>query len=349
MKGSSDRIRSVLIKAPNWVGDNVFILPAVAEARKLFPGARFAVLVKKGIASLWGLVDGMDEIIPYEARGGLRDLSSKAALIRAIRGKRFDLALIFPRSLESAAWIFLAGIPRRWGYAEEGRSFLLTRIRTSPRGYRHTHRIDYYYRLVADVPDDSPAPLARLRAPPDLVSWARDELKRATGKADWKRLVGIHPRASHGPAKCWPLENYARLTSLLVKEDGCAVVVFGNAIEAELAGKVARAGGTRAFSLAGETNLQQLAALISLCRVFVANDTGPLHLAAALGVPVVGIFGSSDPAATAPRGERVRTIYKSIPCSPCLRRICPTDFRCMTEISVEEVLAALEELLGKDR
>lgn len=336
----------MLIKAPNWVGDNIFTLPAVAAARSLFPSARFSVLVKKGIDPLWELVDGVDEVIPYEVRGGLQDLAAKVALIRSLRAKRFDCALIFPRSLESAIWIFLAGAGERWGYAEEGRSFLLTRRRTSLRGYRHTHRVDYYYRLVADLPEGTPAPLYRITVPGELSARAREALKQATGKAEWKRLIGIHPRASHGPAKCWPVENYARLSGLLAKEEGCAVIVFGSIVEAELAGRVASSGGGRVFSLAGRTDLKELAALIGLCRVFVANDTGPLHLAAALGVPTVGLFGSSDPAATAPRGEKVRTIYKSLPCSPCLRRVCPTDFRCMTEITVEEVMAAVDEIGG---
>jgi len=346
IKESSSAIRSVLIKAPNWVGDNVFTFPAVAEARALFPSARLSVLVKKGIAPLWELVDGVGEVIPYDVRGGFKDLPAKAALVRSIRARRFDLALIFPRSLEAAIWMLLSGVGERWGYAEEGRSPLLTLRRTSPRGYRHTHRIDYYYRLVADLPEGTPAPLARIAVSDDLSAVAREALRKATGQAEWKRLYGIHPRASHGPAKCWPVESYARLAGELASGEGRAAIVFGNPVESELAGRVARSAGGRVFSLAGETDLKQLAALISLCRVFIANDTGPLHLAAALGVPVVGIFGSSDPAATAPRGEKVRTIYKAVPCSPCLRRVCPTDFRCMMEISVEEVRAAVEELGG---
>lgn len=344
MKEPSSPIRSILVKAPNWVGDNVFTFPAVAAARSLFPGAGISVLVKRGIAPLWELVEGVREVIPYQVRGGARDLSAKAALVRSLRQKRFDLALIFPRSLESAIWVCLAGIPERWGYAEEGRSLLLTRRRECARGYRHTHRIDYYYRLVADLPEGTPAPLARLSLPEGLRARAREALERATGRADWKRLYGLHPRASHGPAKCWPLESYGRLAAELSRGEESAVIVFGNAVEAELAGRVARGGGRRVFSLAGETDLKDLAGLIGLCRVFVANDTGPLHLAAALGVPVVGLFGSSDPEATAPRGDQARTIYKAVPCSPCLRRVCPTDFRCMTEITVEEVLSVVQEL-----
>jgi len=341
---------NILIKAPNWVGDNIFTLSAVRQLRLIHPRARLTVLVKSGIKELWEMVREVDEIMGYDFPGGSKGLKRKWKLIRELRRNKYDLAVIFPRSFESALWMRLAGIKRRWGYRAEGRSFLLTRATKSPRGYRRTHRIDYYYHLLDDARSDLTAPSPELELSPGIISRARDFIEKETGGSDSDRLVGLHPRASHGPAKCWPLEHYARLARLLVQEKNATVLVFGREHEREMAASVVRPAAPRAFNLAGKTDLKELAALIKLCRVLVANDTGPLHLGAALGVPVVGLFGSSDPAATGPRGPFSRIIYKNPPCGPCLKRFCPTDFICMTSITPEEVISTVDELWeAKDR
>ncbi len=335
--------KKILIREPNWVGDNIFTLPAVQKLRESYPEAHLAVLTKAGLGSFWEMVPEVDEVITCDLKGGFKDCGKKWGLIRSLREKEFDLAVIFPRSFESALWMWLAGIPERWGYREEARSLFLTRRATSPRGYRHTHRIDYYYHLLDNAESDCPAPPARLSVPADLRGWGKEFIEREAGGSDYGFLVGLHPRASHGPAKCWPLEYYARLAGLLTADGDTTVLVFGKDHEKEMAETVARAGGPKTLNLAGKTDLKQLAALIGLCRVFVANDTGPLHLAAALDVPVIGLFGSSDPDATAPRGRSARVSYKNLPCSPCLRRFCPTDFKCMTSIAPEEVLSLIKE------
>jgi heptosyltransferase II len=339
-----NRIREILVRAPNWVGDNIFAIPAVQRLKREFPAARLTVLAARGPAPLWELAEGVDGVIPFELRGGLWDLPKKRRLIRRLRSRRFDLAVIFPRSFESALWVRLAGIPRRWGYGEEGRSFLLTRPARSARGYRRTPRIDYYYRLLDGGGGDAAAAPARLFISPDLRRRALDLLKEAGIEPEERLLAGFHPRASYGPAKCWPPENFARLARLLAEKRKAVILLFGTEKERELLEEIAAGAGEGTVNLAGRTDLETLAALISLCRVLVANDSGPLHLAAALGVPVVGLYGSTDPQATGPRGEKTRVIYKGVDCSPCLLRVCPKDFSCMTKIKPQEVLAAVEEL-----
>lgn len=341
--------KRILVREPNWVGDNIFTLPAVQELKKMHPAAHLTILAKAGLGAFWEMVPEVDEVVSYDLRGGLKDCGKKWRLIRSLRRKGFDLAVIFPRSFESALWMWLAGIPHRWGYREEARSLFLTRHPKSRRGYRHTHRVDYYYHLLDNAGSDAPAPLARLGVPAYLTDWGRSFLEKETGGYNHEFLVGLHPRASHGPAKCWPLEYYARLAELLSGQRKTAVLVFGKEHEKEMAQTVVRAGGSGVFNLAGKTNLKQLAAVVKLCHGFVANDTGPLHLAAALGVPVIGLFGSSDPAATAPRGRYARVSYKNVPCSPCLKRFCPTDFKCMTSITPEEILSLIEEIREKVR
>jgi len=200
--------------------------------------------------------------------------------------------------------------------------------------------VDYYYRIV----EEGEAPPPRLEVGDKPREDARRLLAEVTGGREGTPLVGLHPQSSYGPAKCWPRENHARLARRLVREKGARVLVFGGEGEREAARQLASSAGEGVFSLAGETDLPLLAALVRLCRLVVANDSGPLHLAAAVGTPVIGLFGSTDPRATGPRGRRVRVIYKNVSCSPCLLRVCPTDLRCLTRITPEEVMAAAEEL-----
>lgn len=332
----------ILIKAPNWVGDNVFTLSAVQALKKRFPRARLTVLVRAGIASLWELAEGVDGVIAYDLRGGGKDLSGKIKLIGKLRRAGFDLAVIFPRSFESALWPWLARIPHRWGYSAQGRGWLLTRRSRSGRGYRATHRVDYYYQLVEEGRVEAPYP--RLEIKDALLEAARRLLVGVTGREELPPLVGLHPGSSYGSAKCWPGENYVDLARRLKREKGALVLIFGGPGERAEARRLAAAAGEGAISLAGETDLPLLAALSRLCRLVVANDSGPLHLAAAAGTPVIGLFGSTDPRATGPRGRWVRVIYKNVACGPCFRRSCPTDLKCMTGITPQEVMAVAEEL-----
>ena len=340
-----NRIKNILIRQPNWVGDNIFTLPAVQELRRRWPEASLTVLTKPGIVPFWKLVPEVDRVIAFPFRGGLHDLRKKFLLARKLGRMRFDLAVIFPRSFESALWAFLAGIRQRWGYREEGRGFLLTRRAVCPQGYRQTHRIDYYFRLLDGGKGGQPAPAAFISLPEKLGAEAQAILKKAfPGRGDHP-LIGLHPRASHGPAKCWPVEHYGALAERLGRELGARILIFGTAIEAELNGRVAEAGGASVLDLTGKTSLAELAALMAACDVVVGNDTGPIHLAAATGTSVVALFGSSDPAATAPRGKRVAVIYRNLPCSPCLRQVCPRDTRCLTEITPGEVFSQVKRFL----
>jgi len=337
----------ILIRAPNWVGDNIFTLPAVHLLRETFPDAHLAVLVQSNLGPLWDIVPEIDEVITYDLKGGWRDLKSKWDLMRMLRKRHFDLGVVFPGSFESALWLCLARIPERWGYAEEGRSLLLTRAVRSPRRYRDTPRIDYYYHLLDSAESDETAPPAVIELSPELVHRAEELLLNVVKDDRDLLLIGFHPRSSYGQAKCWPGRKFSRLAQLLVKKQGATILLFGSETERNLLQKIADAAGDGVVNMAGQTNLKESAALISLCRVFVANDSGPLHLAAALEVPVIGLYGSTDPTATGPRGKRVSVIYKNVECSPCLLRECPTDFKCMEEITPEEVMTEINSMLDQ--
>ena len=345
MKNLDPQPRNILARAPNWLGDNLFTFPAVQKIRKLFPEARITVCVKEGYASLWALVEEVDNVIPFDFRGGLKTLKAKRAFARKVREGGFDLVVIFPRSFESALWMRVAGVPRRWGYREDGRSLLLTHPVKPPHGYRKMHRMDYFYHLLDSQGGAEPAPPACLRISRELRNWAMDFVRSETGVTDFDRLVGLSPHSTGGFVKDWPVENMAALARTVVQEKGATVLLFGDHWEADYNREcVEEPAGAGVFNLGGKTDLKQLAAVMSLCRVYVANDSGPAHLAAALGVPLISMFGASDPEATAPRGEHVRVIFKGVPCSPCLKKECPSDFSCMTSITLEEVMALLREL-----
>ena len=179
---------------------------------------------------------------------------------------------------------------------------------------------------------------------PELIGRAKELLLRVIEDDRDRLIIGFHPRSSYGPAKCWPGQSFSRLAELLVKKRGATVLLFGSEKERGLLEKIAADAGDGVVNLAGRTDLKESAGLMSLCRVFVANDSGPLHLAAALEVPVIGLYGSTDPEATGPRGKRVSVIYKNVECSPCLLRECPTDFKCMEEITPEEVMTEIENI-----
>lgn len=348
MKREIGKIEKILIRQPNWVGDNIFTIPAVQELRRRFPRAHLAIVTRDSIAELWKLVAEIDEVITFDFRGGFRDFKAKGNLVRLLKRKHFDLAVIFPRSFEAALLVYWARIPRRWGYRSDCRSILLTRRPICSAGYRRTHRADYYYRLLGNGDEVFQAPPAKLAVTLELRKRSLALLRTESAEIDENKLIGLHPWASYGPAKCWPADNFAALSRLLVEKLGVTVVIFGGSSDRAPAEKLIRAAGEGVVNLTGKTDLDELAGLISLCRGFVANDSGPLHLAAALGVPTVGLFGSSDPAATSPRGGAVRTIFKNIPCSPCLKAVCPTDFKCMTTITPEEVFSQLKELMAAD-
>jgi len=340
-----DVIERVLIREPNWVGDNIFTLPAVRELRRRYPRAHLAVMTRLSIAPLWNLIGEVDEVIPFDFGEGWRGWRAKRDLVRTLRKKRFDLAVVFPRSFASAWLVFRARIPRRWGYRADLRSLLLTRRPACPDGYRRIHRADYYYRLLKGVSASASAPPVRIEITPRLRERALSIVRGEDAGIDEGRLVGFHPWASYGPAKCWPADRFASLGKMLVEKMKMRVMIFGGPSDRGPADRLARAIGAGVINLAGKSELDELGGLISLCRGFVANDSGPLHLAAAIGIPVIGLFGSSNPAATAPRGENVRTIFKNIPCSPCLKAVCPSDFQCMISITPEDVYSQLEQMM----
>ena len=370
----SPQPRRLLVRGVNWLGDAVMTTPALQRLRQRFPEAEITILTHEKIADIYRGQPVLDETLTF-ATG-----ESVWAVARRLSPGAFDTALILPNSPRSALEPWLARIPRRIGYSRTWRSWLLTHpvapqvsgITTRKRSVREirrltrlaapnpvqqsafspeVHHIHHYLRLSATL-GGNPEPIApRLEMPPNEIEGLKSSCQArireqfkfdATAPLAW---IGLNPSAAYGPAKRWPAENLAEVVRLVSAKLGPAVwLAFGPASDATLCDQIALRSGAPVLNLAGETSVREFMGLLKLCRVLLTNDSGPMHLAAALGTPVVALFGSTSPELTSPglAGDpRHHILRHPTPCSPCFRRTCPIDFRCMTSITVDQVAAAL--------
>ena len=336
-RGRYKGIKGILVKGTNWVGDTILSFPAVHALGRHFPEARITVLTKSRLAELWRANPAVDEVIPYDMPAGAGRLFGELRIARLIRQRTIDLAVIFPRSFSSALMVFLGGVPRRIGYKSEGRDLLLTERIDCTAELLGRHRMYYYLHLVEHLGRCPSPALPSVSLNGKLQGWADGFLSR--NGLGGELLIGLNPGATYGEAKCWPPERFAELGRRIIKDYGASILIFGSTRPREKAlnAAIARGIGEGCLNLSGETSLLQLAALLRRCRLLVTNDTGTMHVAAAVGTRVAAIFGPTDPRATAPLGEGHVVIRRQVSCSPCLKRVCPDDHRCMELIKVEEV------------
>ncbi|MCS7315905.1 MAG: lipopolysaccharide heptosyltransferase II [Bryobacterales bacterium] len=338
----------ILVRAPNWLGDAVMCLPAVRALRERCAGAGITVLARSRVAGLFRREPCVDRVLDYRDGGGLSSWRARLRLARDLRGQ-FDWAILLPGSLESALVPWLAGIPRRTGYDRGGRSWLLTEAVPLPaRGAIPPHQSYYYLDLIrrAGLWEDLPSPL------PILLSGIEEA--RARGRALFSAMafdgavVGISPGAQNSRAKQWPPDRFVEAARRLAVELGAGVAIFGSANERELGWLVSaglRRAGVRVLNLAGETSLEDFIATAAACAVFLSNDSGAMHVASALDVPTVAVFGPTEWFATGPVGPRSVIVREPVECSPCMLRDCPTDHRCMLRVTPERVARAGLDLL----
>lgn len=327
---------SILVFAPSWIGDAVMSLGAVRVLRRERPGARIVALTRPSLAELYEGVDEVDSTLGYDPRGSDRGLSGLRAAARQIRSEGFDLCLLLPNAFRAAAFARLAGIPERWGYATESRGFLLTRdVPPAPRPFGR-HQAYYYLELMSGLGFRTSTPDVSLKVNGGKRKRARALLERE-GWDGKSALVGVHPGASGSRAKIWSPARFGQVMGKLAAAMGARVVVLAGASEGALAREVEAALDEPPLMLQGKTSLGELLGVLSELSFFLANDSGPMHLAAALGIPTLAVFGPTDPGETGPLGPRARFVREPVDCSPCLYRDCPIDHRCMERISVERI------------
>lgn len=341
--------RRTLVLAPNWLGDAVMALPAVAALRRQHPGDRLVAAARPPVAPLFEMVEGIDEVVRVPAGRAWRpsDLRAEAAAIAAARA---DLAILLTNSFRTAWVVRRAGVPERWGVKADLRGRLLTRAVPRPRR-QGAHHSDYYRDLLAALGIEAVAASPRVDPPAGALEGAR-ALLSAAGATPGVPLVGMAPGAAYGKAKQWPPRRFAELAVELHRRHGAVTVLVGSRGDREAAGEIARSlppptPANAVVDLVGKTDLPTLAGLMRRFRAFVSNDSGAMHLAAAVGLPVAAIFGSTDERATAPLPPAVPGVpahaILTAPawCRPCLLRECPIDHRCMTRIEAGRVAAAL--------
>src|SRR5712691_3436781 len=338
-------VKRILVRGTNWIGDAVLTTPALMAIRKSFPKAKIALLAKPAIAELLHHHPAVNEIVLYRDPGPHAGLGGKLTLARLLRRGRYDLAMLFQNAFEAAAITALAGIPNRYGYATDGRAFLLThRVPLTPK-IRRNHQVHYYLELLRPLGIQVEPEPPTLRTTPGEDAEAIEHL--CAFEVDPKKvLIGLNPGSVCGTAKRWLPERFAEVADRVAAEHGGVVLIFGGQGEEELGASLASLMAAPTVVLSGRTTVRRLMALIKQCRLFITNDTGPMHIATAFGVPTVAIFGPTDPVTTSPFGSRHELIRHPVDCSPCLLRECPIDHRCMQGISVEMVRVAAMRQIG---
>ena len=334
--------KKILVRATNWVGDAVMSLPALGALRKRFPRAEISILAKPWVAGLYRREFFCDRLIPYSAS----NLGLKWRTARKLREEDFDCAILLQNAFEAAAIAFMAGIPERIGYARDARSLLLTHAIPVPRaGEIAPHQRFYYLELLrrAGILENYSAN-GGIRLHGALAA-------REAGAAKFRELgmgelvIGLSPGAAYGPAKRWMPERFAEAADQVAHELGATVAIFGSKEERALCSSVTAAVRARTHNFAGETSLTEFIDLAAACRIYLSNDSGAMHIASALGVPTVAVFGATDEAATGPTGPLARVVREPVECSPCLKRVCPIDHRCMTRVEAARVAEVAFDLL----
>lgn len=334
-------LNKILIRGTNWIGDAILTLPAVAAVRATYPKAHIAMLVKPWVADIYRLFSDLDEIIIYENK--FDNPAGVLRLARTLKQKKFDAAILLQNAIEAAIIALAAGIPLRAGYDSDARGLLLTHPVRRTREVKKVHQTDYYLEMVKALGCMSVPKEMHMETKINVLE-ARNILSKFVPDAD-KAIIGIAPGATYGPAKKWFPERFAEVADRLAQKFSAQVIVMGGKSDDETAREVQKTAESKLINLAGKTTLREAIYLISRCRLFISNDSGLMHVAGALNVPTIAVFGSTNPTTTSPVGRNSVIVRHDVPCSPCLKKTCPTDFRCMRLVSVEDVLKVAQNLL----
>jgi len=334
---------SLAVRVPNWIGDGVMALPALRALHRTFPEDELVPVALDYLADLYLGVPGIARVVSLPRNASGRGFFAAARQIRATGCRR---GLLMPNSIGSALLFRLAGIEDLTGHARDGRSFLLRHPIAPPAPGGRFYR---YYLHLAEALTGTPLPEVedddRL-APLPAEATAAEALLAGAAVPATAPLLGIAPGAAFGAAKAWPADRFHDLLREVTRRHpDCRFLLFGSAAEREVNARLTR-GIAAAIDFTGRLPLRRTIALMARCRAFLANDSGLMHIASSLRIPLVALFGPTDPIATAPLSRRRVILHHPPECAPCLHRTCPTDHRCMTAIGVDEVVAALDGMLA---
>ncbi len=339
----------ILIRATNWVGDAIMALPALRAVRKRFPDAEITIVARPYVADIYRDQEICDQLIPYDPKGLHAGFFGRERLAAELRAQKFDVALLLQNAFDAAWLAWRARIPERIGYARHARSLLLTQSVPLPRqGEIPAHEKYYYLELLRragwghSAKDET---FIGLRVPEEKRRSA-DEFLSKSGVRQGAVRIAVAAGASYGSAKCWPPLRFAEVANRLQSETEAEIILFGTAAEANVSTAISAEMPRPPIDLTGKTAIADLPALLSQCQLFIGNDSGAMHVAAAVGLPIVAVFGPTDPHGTAPVTPRCSIVQQKPYCSPCFLRRCPTDHRCMTAITADIVQTAAKPWLS---
>jgi len=349
-KVQSSKLRKILIRCPNWIGDVMLSIPSISSVRAAFPSAHISILVKSDLIPLFEGNPDINEIISFNP--DLMSVVERLRFYRGLKEKNFDLAILLTNSFESALSAYLAGIRERIGFNKDMRGIFLTeKIPMPSRKSPRMHQTEYYLTLINSIPEvRSQKPEARSN---NVYFYISEDIQNAVDKF-WEEkglskktpVIGMNIGASYGSAKRWMPERFAELGNMIYSELKGEVILFGGSGDFNIEAEIKSRMKNKAISMVGKTTLKSLAAMIKKCHLFITNDSGPMHIAAAVGTPIVAIFGSTDPSETSPLCDKYKIVRKPVDCSPCWKRECPTDHKCMESIKVSDVMDEAKEIIS---
>ena len=356
------KIRNILIRSTNWIGDAIMTTPAITMLGERFSDASITVAARPWVLPVFSENPFVQKTIAMETDTGARGLMARFRTALELRRHGFDMALLFPNSFDAAFTAWLAGIPFRAGYATDMRSMILSRAVPVPQWKNRRHEVFYYINLVDQLDlagrEAWTGDHATPGEPPLILRVAHDASRQARGLlvqggvGENDLVIGFNPGAAFGPAKCWPVEKFTELGRMLVEHISSRgrkvwIVVLGTDREKIIGDKICAPLGNTALNLAGRTDLPQVMALIEQMDLLVTNDSGLMHVGAALGRPLVALFGSTNPVTTGPWSNKSVIVSNEMECAPCLKRECPSDFMCMKGLEATQVLDACMGQIGK--
>ncbi|MEM1282909.1 MAG: lipopolysaccharide heptosyltransferase II [Chlamydiota bacterium] len=337
--------KKIIIRMPNWLGDLVMATPLIKDLRKHFPKTHITAMCQSNVAPLIKEDPDIDEILSFTKKSGWIH-GNHQSIVKALRFGGYDLGILTTNSFSSAWWFWRGSVKYRMGYAANFRSLLMNKAIPFPKDKEIQHQVITYKMLLTCLGISVSETPQNLVVTEEELELSKQTLLKYGAKVGENVIVGINPGAAYGSAKCWLPDRFAHVTTRLLKNPQLRIVYFGDQNTVPLVKDICENLPESVINLAGKTNIRELMAHIANCSAMLSNDSGPMHIAAALKTPLVAIFGSTNDVKTGPY-DHGTVIHKHVACSPCYQRVCPIDFKCMTQIEVDEVCREILKLIDE--
>lgn len=343
---SSLNPKNILVRMPNWLGDFVMATPILKDLRNHFPEAKITALCQGPLSAVIQEDPTIDQVLTFKRPKKWFNSKERQDITDPLQKGQYDLGVLLTNSFSSAYWLWKGSVKNRLGFDTHWRSLLLDHPIPFP-AERNTQHLVKTYKMLLE-----PMGISVSNTDPYLhvTETEKNEIRKklaALGIKNNQIIVGINPGAAYGSAKCWLPDRFRQVTEKLLEDPNIVIVYMGDKQGAPLVEEICQNLSSRVINLAGKTSLRELIAAIQCCQLFLTNDSGPMHVASALNVPLLALFGSTSDVTTSPyKGGKV--IHKHVACSPCYRRECPIDFRCMKSIESLEVYQELKQMIESE-